>query len=133
MTLLSSSQTLTTATIPTSLFGFEKAGRITDGLLLDHSRDLGGFVALQAVGRKARGRLGSGTIVNVALRVAERDDQDSIAYRLRSEYNIRPTRSTDCVYYRSITFREPGGLLLQIATKAPASPSTNPQMNSGAL
>jgi glyoxalase family protein len=70
-----------------------------------------------------RGTMGVGTVHHVAFRVP--DDETQLA--LREEvaalgYNVTPV--LDRNYFRSIYFREPGGILFEIATDPPASPST---------
>ncbi len=64
------------------------------------------------------GRFGVGTIHHVAWRAA--DDQQQLAWleRLRElGYNVSDVR--DRQYFRSIYFREPGGIIFEIATDGP--------------
>lgn len=61
---------------------------------------------------------GVGTVHHVALAIASEEEQ----LRLRDEiirYGLRPTEVRDRCYFRSIYFREPGGVLLEIATAGP--------------
>ena len=63
-------------------------------------------------------RNGLGTVHHVALAVTTPDEQ----LRLRKElirYGLRPTEVRDRCYFQSIYFREPGGVLLEIATVEP--------------
>ena len=43
--------------------------------------------------------------------------------KLRRNHGIRTTEQKDRNYFRSVYFREPGGILFEIATDEPASPS----------
>ena len=65
-----------------------------------------------------RGRMGVGTVHHVAFRVPDEEKQ----LELREEvaflgYNVTPV--LDRNYFRSIYFREPGGVLFEIATDPP--------------
>jgi glyoxalase family protein len=63
-------------------------------------------------------RNGLGTVHHVAMAVATADDQ----LRLREElirYGCRVTEVRDRCYFQSIYFREPGGVLFEIATTSP--------------
>lgn len=65
-----------------------------------------------------RGRLGAGIVHHVALRAA--DDADQLRWRaalVEHAHNVTPV--VDRTYFHSIYFREPGGVLLEIATDAP--------------
>jgi glyoxalase family protein len=61
---------------------------------------------------------GLGTVHHVAMAVATSDEQLRIRGELvRLGYNVTPVR--DRQYFQSIYFREPGGVLLEIATTQP--------------
>ena len=63
-------------------------------------------------------RNGLGTVHHVALAVTTAEEQ----LRMRDEvlrYGLRPTEVRDRCYFQSIYFREPGGVLLEIATMDP--------------
>ncbi len=65
-----------------------------------------------------RGRLGAGIVHHVALRAA--DDADQVRWRaalVAGGHNVTPV--VDRTYFHSIYFREPGGVLLEIATEQP--------------
>ena len=66
----------------------------------------------------SRGRIGVGTVHHVAFRV--KDDKQQLAMREEVAglgYNVTPV--LDRNYFRSIYFREPGGVLFEIATDPP--------------
>ena len=68
--------------------------------------------------RTASGISGVGTIHHIAWRVPGDEDQASMNVRLaRAGHEVSPVR--DRTYFRSIYYREPGGILFEIATDTP--------------
>ena len=79
---------------------------------------IGGTVDLLCVPSAALGRVAAGTVHHVAFRA--RDAQEQAALRRRiSDAGCDVTPVIDRTYFRSIYFREPGGVLFEIATDAP--------------
>ncbi|MGH7731817.1 MAG: ring-cleaving dioxygenase, partial [Candidatus Eiseniibacteriota bacterium] len=77
-----------------------------------------GRVDVRAVGGFPRGAEGGGTVHHVAWRVA--DDGAQLALRgTVTAAGRRPTAVIDREYFRSVYFREPGGVLFEIATDGP--------------
>ena len=67
---------------------------------------------------RPRGGMGVGAVHHVAWRV--KDDAEQLALRSRlMEAGLRVTDVQDRCYFRSIYFREPGGVLFEVATDAP--------------
>jgi glyoxalase family protein len=78
----------------------------------------GGFVDLLEQPQLGPGRMGAGTVHHVAFRV--QDDAEELAYQQaigRAGFEVTPVR--DRQYFRSIYWREPGGVLFEIATDPP--------------
>lgn len=78
----------------------------------------GAIVDLLCIPDSPPGRMGSGTVHHVAWQTP--DDARQAAWRDRlaaAGLNVTPVR--DRVYFRSIYFREPGGVLFEIATDSP--------------
>jgi glyoxalase family protein len=66
----------------------------------------------------ARGRQGAGTVHHIAWRAADGTHQDAFRRDLvMAGLNVTPVM--DRVYFQSIYFREPGGILFEIATDPP--------------
>lgn len=66
----------------------------------------------------ANGRFGAGSVHHIAFRTV--DDAEQLAYQQRlGQAGLRVTPVQDRQYFRSIYFREPGGVLFEIATNAP--------------
>ncbi|MDP4823601.1 MAG: VOC family protein [Aestuariivirgaceae bacterium] len=101
-----------TAAILTDVLGFTRESDTRFG-------SPGGHVELEAVPGGPRGRLGRGTVHHIAFRAQSDAAQQAMAERLFSQYGIATTEQKDRNYFRSIYFREPGGVLFEIATDEP--------------
>jgi glyoxalase family protein len=65
-----------------------------------------------------RGSMGVGTVHHVAFRVPHEASQIALRKKISAlGYNVTPV--LDRNYFRSIYFREPGGVLFEIATDPP--------------
>ncbi|NNM85652.1 MAG: ring-cleaving dioxygenase [Phycisphaerales bacterium] len=79
-----------------------------------------GAIGLTAsVAGEQMGRLGAGAIHHVAWRVATAEDQDLWRQRLDMS-GLHVTPPMERVYFRSIYYREPGGVLFELATDGPS-------------
>lgn len=82
------------------------------------SDDAGAFVDIVDRPNEPYGQMGAGTVHHVAWRTANDDEQQSWRQDLTEiGYNVTAVR--DRQYFRSIYFREPGGVLYEIATDPP--------------
>ena len=64
------------------------------------------------------GQLAAGSVHHIAFRA--KDDDEQLQWRehlVELGYNVTPV--IDRIYFRSIYFREPGGILFEIATEPP--------------
>lgn len=78
----------------------------------------GTLVNVRSVGGFPHGAGGAGTVHHVAWRVA--DDRAQLQMRDRvTEAGLDPTPVIDRSYFRSVYFREPGGVLFELATDPP--------------
>lgn len=78
----------------------------------------GRIVDVRSVGGFGRGADGVGAVHHVAFAVE--DDAAELAMRQRViEAGMRPTPQVDRTYFRSVYFREPGGVLFELATLPP--------------
>jgi glyoxalase family protein len=113
------SDTVATARVLTDALGYRRTtseGAFTRfeasggplGLRLD-LRDVAGFM---------RAAMGAGTIHHVAFRASDDTAQADMARSLRG-MGINVTEQMDRNYFRSVYFREPGGVIFEIATDAP--------------
>jgi glyoxalase family protein len=70
------------------------------------------------VSEAPQGRLGAGTVHHVAWRVASNETQNSWRqYLVEADLDVTPIM--DRCYFHSIYFREPGGVLFELATDLP--------------
>lgn len=78
----------------------------------------GSIVDVRTIGGFVSGQPGAGTVHHVAFRV----DSDTAQLSLRSQImqgGFQPTPVIDRDYFHSVYFREPGGVLFEIATDPP--------------
>ncbi len=108
-----------TAAILTGVLGLTESGREGAAIRYAGTAGLGGFVTLRAVGDFLPGRTGAGSVHHIAFRAADDAAQAAMADRLRREHGLSVTEQRDRQYFRSVYFREPGGVLFEIATDAP--------------
>jgi glyoxalase family protein len=88
-----------------------------DGEAFESRGELRGSLYLYDGAPAERGIQGAGTVHHVAW---TSDDEDHEAWRERvQEAGGRPTPVIDRHYFRSIYFREPSGVLFEIATRSP--------------
>ncbi|MEM8960860.1 MAG: ring-cleaving dioxygenase [Acidobacteriota bacterium] len=86
---------------------------------------LGTLVDVLCVPDASYGRISAGTVHHVAWRAA--DDADQAAWRERlSGRGLNVTPVLDRNYFRSIYFREPGGVLFELATDPPGFTADEP-------
>jgi glyoxalase family protein len=108
-----------TAAILTDVLGFRAVAR--DGAVSRYRGDapLGAHVDLREAGDFPRGRMGRGSVHHIAFRAADDATQAAMAKKLVSDHSMHPTEQKDRNYFRSIYFREPNGILFEIATDQP--------------
>lgn len=109
-----------TASILTDVFGFAESGQ--DGQTARFRVDgaaLGGIIDLHRVAGVAPARQGRGSVHHLAFRTADDAAQSAMVGRLAERHRIRTTEQKDRDYFRSVYFREPGGVLFEIATDIP--------------
>ena len=73
----------------------------------------------------ASGRQGRGTVHHVAFQTPTDDDQMAMRRLVRS-HGLRPTGQIDRHWFRSVYFREPNGVLFELATSGPGYASDEP-------
>lgn len=78
----------------------------------------GAWIDVQHSPDAPRGKMGAGIIHHFAMRVA--DEEAQLAWREKLiRAGVRVSAVRDRLYFHSIYFREPGGVLLEIATDGP--------------
>lgn len=120
-----------TARVLTEVFGYEAAGEEAGA---DGSRRLryvapgnarGNVVDIYLSEKRAIGRPGTGTIHHVAFRARSDAEQAEWQKRLAA-VGLPTTPVIDRQYFNAIYFREPGGVLFEIATDPPGFTADEP-------
>jgi glyoxalase family protein len=109
-----------TGAILTDVLGFKEAGR--EGSVVRYRAPgaaAGAVVDIRAAKGFLRGRQGRGSVHHIAFRAADDAEQAAMAQKLVAQHGVHPTDQRDRNYFRSIYFREPGGVLFEIATDIP--------------
>ena len=109
-----------TAAILTDVFGFEEAAR--EGSVIRFKANgpaNGGVVDIYEAKGFLPGRQGTGSVHHIAFRAENDAEQGKMAEMLVDQHGLHPTEQKDRNYFRSIYFREPGGILFEIATDIP--------------
>ena len=70
-------------------------------------------------------RLGAGGVHHVAFRIPTFEEYDAWLARLR-EFGVRTSGPVDRFYFRSLYFREPAGILFELATDGPGFTADEP-------
>jgi catechol 2,3-dioxygenase-like lactoylglutathione lyase family enzyme len=106
------------AKLLTETFGMRQVAQEGNRYRYRASASQGGIIDLICMPTTRRGALGTGSVHHIAFRAD--DDADQLAWRKRVVdlgYNVTPV--LDRNYFQSIYFREPGGVLFEIATDPP--------------
>ena len=106
-----------------------KEGRFRFGIVENNSNQEGGgaassssigsIVDLVCQPDISRGYVGIGTVHHIAWRAASDKHQIDLRQRIVHEAHLNPTPVIDRIYFHSVYFREPGGILFEIATDPP--------------
>ena len=78
----------------------------------------GGWMELRSTPQERLGAWGTGSVHHVAWRVADDDEQREVRARVQ-EAGRGPTPVIDRFWFKSVYFREPGGVLFELATDGP--------------
>lgn len=103
----------------TGAMGYEKVAQEGQrGRVKANSLEQAIYLDLLARPGQGRGRVGAGSIHHIAFRTT--DDDTQLAYQQAlSQVGMRVTPVQDRQYFHSIYFREPNGVLFEIATDPP--------------
>jgi glyoxalase family protein len=121
-----------TGAILTGALGFKEAGREGNLVRYRANGGIGGIVDIRQAKGFVAGRMGRGSVHHVAFRAADDAEQEEMARKLVQDHGMHPTEQKDRQYFRSIYFREPGGVLFEIATDQPGFTIDEPLADLGA-
>jgi glyoxalase family protein len=120
-----------TGKVLTEVFGFEAAGAEGNRhRFLSKGAKLGTVVDLRVTPGMTRASQGTGTVHHVAFR-ATGDEQEMELRRRALELGLRATDQVPRHYFRSVYFREPNGILFEIATDDPGFTVDEPREQLG--
>jgi glyoxalase family protein len=112
--------TKSTGAILTDVFGFtEEGNEVAVTRFVAQGTDTGGVVEIREAKGFLAARMGRGSVHHVAFRAASDEEQAEMRKKLVEKHRIQATEQMDRNYFRSIYFREPGGVLFEIATDQP--------------
>lgn len=103
----------------TDVLGFVEIGREADRIEFSAHGNAGGWFCLHQRQGRPRPRLGAGAIHHVAFRARDDADLAAIAESLQERFDISASPIKDRYYFRSIYFRGPDGLLIEVSTDGP--------------
>jgi glyoxalase family protein len=108
-----------TAAILTDVAGHELAGR--DGATFRYraAEATGGVVDIRVATDLLAGRVGRGSVHHIAFRAKDDAQQAEMVRKLVDTHGLHVTEQKDRKYFRSVYYREPGGVLFEIATDGP--------------
>lgn len=107
------------AAILENVLGFAETGRARSWLRLAAHSGPGGEIWLHESPERLLGRLGAGTVHHIAFRARDEADQARMAELLKDGFGIPASVVKDRTYFRSIYFRSPDGILVEISTDGP--------------
>jgi glyoxalase family protein len=120
-----------TASVLTDAFGFKAKG--AEGhwrRFVAEGETLGTVVDVRSAEGFLAGRQGAGSVHHVAFRAANDAAQADMVATIQAQ-GLRPTDQIDRCYFRSVYFREPGGVLFEIATDDPGFTLDEPRETLG--
>lgn len=78
----------------------------------------GNYIDILAMPNASKGIGGGGTVHHIAFNTPDKDSQKEVREKIY-KYGLQPTMTLDRQYFKSIYFREPGGVLFEVATTQP--------------
>ncbi len=120
-----------TAGVLTGAFGFKpgaREGNLHRFVAADES--IGAVVDIRAADGFLAAQQGAGSVHHVAFRAGDDAAQADMVKTVKAQ-GLRPTDQIDRCYFRSVYFREPGGILFEIATDDPGFTRDEPVQTLG--
>lgn len=120
-----------TAEVLTKGFGYSDGGKEGDRQRFLGDAEIGAHIDIVIDKDQPRGQQGAGTLHHVAFRANDDADEIEIANRIRQTLGLQTTEQIDRMYFHSVYFREPGGILFEIATDSPGFTWDEPKESLG--
>jgi len=122
-----------TGAILKDVLGFAESGQDSSFTRYRATAAFGATVDVREAKGFLGGRVGRGSVHHIAFRAADYAQQADMARKLSRDHEITPTEQKDRKYFRSVYFREPGGVLFEIATDQPGFAVDEPLATLGQL
>jgi glyoxalase family protein len=106
-----------THTFLTTVLGFKELGT-ENGWTRYGFPDAAGVIDIKATPDERRGVWGVGSVHHLAWRVADEPHELSVRARIQAE-GTQATEVIDRFWFKSVYFKEPGGVLFELATEGP--------------
>lgn len=127
---LASHRPAATARVLTELLDYQVVSETTERMsLVSGGPDPSDVIEL--IDTPERGQPGYGTVHHIAFRVADRHHLLAMLERVQA-MRLPSSGEVDRFYFRSVYFREPGGMLFEIATEEPGFTVDEPAAHLGA-
>ncbi len=112
-------------------FGYADGGKDGERQRFLGTADIGAHIDVVIGKDQPRGAQGAATLHHVAFRA--KDDAEEIEFmnRIRNVLCLDTTEQIDRMYFHSVYFREPGGILFEIATDSPGFTWDEPKESLG--
>ncbi len=106
-----------TAGVLEDIFGFKEKESSGNQTRFETEANIGGNVIIET-GEEAPGKGGRGIVHHVAFRAKDVEDLQTMREKVLSK-GLQPTQVIDRHWFNSVYFKEPGGVLFEIATDGP--------------
>lgn len=120
-----------TAEVLTTGFGYADGGKDGERQRFLGDADIGAHIDIVIDKDQPRGRQGAGTLHHVAFRAKDDAEEIELANHIRQMLGLQTTEQIDRMYFHSVYFREPGGILFEIATDRPGFTWDEPKESLG--
>ncbi len=107
-----------TSEVATDVLGMEHVGEDDSWHRFVGTDPTSGHLELRAAPEAQRSRGGVGTVHHVAWRAGD-ETQEKRLRQAVVEHGLNPTQVIDRFWFKSVYFREPGGVLFELATEQP--------------
>lgn len=109
-----------TASILSGVLGFEQVAKEGSVTRFEAAGAVhGGIVDIHEEASQEEGWMGRGSVHHIAFRAEDDAEQAEMRRMLSEQHRLHATEQMDRNYFRSIYFREPGGIIFEIATDQP--------------
>lgn len=109
-----------TAALLTGPMGFNELGEQDSWIrFAAEGRGSGALIELKELPSERRGQWGTGGVHHVAWRVKDSEEQMNLRGAIVEQAGLNPTQQIDRFWFKSVYFKEPGGVLFELATDGP--------------